>query len=86
MCDMPFYESNTNRVLRQIAVLLQKERDLCKRDVCGYCAGHFPQYEPWTDGPNSAGNYTHKSLDGTRLSLCVASSIFARERWINNPA
>lgn len=78
--------NNTQAVLNQIGVMLQKERDQCKQDVCMYCAGHAPQYETSVEGPNNAGNYVHVSLDGANLSLCAATSIFARERWLAGEA
>lgn len=63
--------------------LIQKERDECKRDVCCYCGGRCPQYETIPEGPNSAMNWIHKyKTDSTRSGLCVASSIYARERFL----
>lgn len=58
-----------------------RERELCKRDVCMYCGGRALGYNRIPDGPNSSGNYTHRSQTTTHEVLCVASSIFARERF-----
>lgn len=70
----------------------QAERDKCKRDVCMYCAGHVPTHEREVVGPNEARNYVHmptgahtKGGQLERLSrLCIASSIFLRERFENS--
>ena len=60
-------------------------------DACSYCAGHCPQYDRKVEGPNTAGNYTHKmrepsydvALNGPRrdVVLCQSSSIHARIRF-----
>lgn len=60
-----------------------EENEACKRDVCMYCAGRAPGWEP-AKGPNEATNWTHskpnQTWPGAPLEvLCLASSIFARE-------
>jgi hypothetical protein len=62
----------------------QKERELCKRDVCMYCGGRALGYKRTPDGPNESGNWTHQYTTTMRSNdrvLCVASSIFARESF-----
>jgi len=60
------------------------ERELCKRDVCMYCGGRARGYERAPVGPNSADNWVHyrtDSMDEKDGALCVASSVFAREKF-----
>lgn len=62
----------------------QVERELCKRDVCMYCGGRALGYKHTPNGPNEAGNWTHQSAQDNDMQqnvLCVASSIFSRERF-----
>lgn len=62
----------------------QKERELCKQDVCMYCGGRALGYKRIPDGPNEAGNWTHLYTTTMRSNdrvLCIASSIFARESF-----
>lgn len=62
--------------------LLQQERDRCKKDVCDACGGRALQWEQRVVGPNDAGNYVHLYRGQPQRSmLCVASSIFARDRF-----
>lgn len=59
-------------------------REMCKRDVCMYCDGRAIGYKKIPDGPNEAGNWTHQYTATMRSQdrvLCVASAIFARERF-----
>lgn len=63
---------------------MNQEREMCKRDVCMYCAGRCPGYNSTPDGPNDAGNWTHAHRSvarGEDRKLCLASAIFARERF-----
>jgi hypothetical protein len=62
-----------------IDMFVAEERRRCINDVCPYCAGRACGWEP-AEGPNEAGNYTH-SKPGHKPALCVASSIFARNRF-----
>jgi hypothetical protein len=63
---------------------IKRERELCKRDVCMYCGGRALGYNRIPDGPNEAGNWTHKSTTSEREEhrvLCHASAILARENF-----
>jgi hypothetical protein len=51
-----------------------------------YCGGRALRYKRIPEGPNDAGNYTHQSIDDPNpnaVVLCVASAIFAREKFFN---
>ena len=79
-------QSESGSVVSSTALLdaRQRERELCKRDVCIYCDGREPGYKRTPDGPNDAGNWTHLYTATKRSNdrvLCQASSIFARERF-----
>lgn len=76
---MPLYQSETDR----IKVLLRVERLKCAADVCMYCGGRALTHERKPVGPNSAGNWTHVTKPGAdyKTVMCLASAIFARERF-----
>jgi hypothetical protein len=81
----------TRKVLLAFAARVRdEERERCVRDACGYCAGHYPQYERRAIGPNAASNWTHAMNDEHKgnvrrarfeVALCKASSIFNRAEF-----
>lgn len=60
----------------------EARREACT-DVCAACGGRLPQYQRDVEGPNAAGNYTHRpkpNCHNANIILCTASSIKARLR------
>jgi hypothetical protein len=75
-----------NRMTDSEIAVANIERELCKRDVCMYCGGRAPSWKKIPEGPNKAGNYVHRSKLDRRENdevLCIASAIFAREKYEN---
>lgn len=63
-----------------------EERERCAKDVCMYCGGCCPTHETQVEGPNSAGNYTHRPRSGYAVGgggprLCNATSLWSRHRY-----
>jgi hypothetical protein len=78
-----------SRILREA---VEAERQACIRDACGYCAGHYPQYDRRAIGPNAASNWVHPEKDvrlgpvrrlGRDEKLCAASSIHNRALFLS---
>lgn len=51
------------------------------RDICVHCDQRATSHAAEVEGPNSAGNYIHKSKSVKADALCEATSIHARLRF-----